>query len=88
MKDGDFQEQLTGNLSSALCMYQSAIEKLDNTQFLEGISNCHKPGCDKDCIAKTKCGAYNHGKEPLSAKDDVLPTCIICVLLRQASIDH
>ncbi|CAD6335384.1 unnamed protein product [Miscanthus lutarioriparius] len=86
--DGDFQEQLTGNLSSALCIYQSIIEKLDNTQFLEGISDCHKPGCDKDCIAKTKCEAYNHGKEPLSAKDDVLPTCIICVLLRQASIDH
>lgn len=88
MKDGDFQEQCTGNLSSALCMHQSAIEKLDNTQFLAGISDFHKPNCDKDCISTTKCETYNHGKEPLSAKDDVLPTSTICVLFRRASIDH
>ncbi|XP_062221862.1 separase [Phragmites australis] len=89
----DFQKQSTGNLSSALGMYQSAMEKFNSTEleFLAEPYDSFKTGCvvcNKDCIAETKCEACKHGKEPLVAEDDVLPPCIFCVLLRQASIDH
>uniref|UniRef100_A0A0A9E3Y6 Uncharacterized protein n=1 Tax=Arundo donax TaxID=35708 RepID=A0A0A9E3Y6_ARUDO len=74
-------------------MYRSAMEKFNNTglEFLSEVYDSLKTSnvvCNKDCIAETKREACNHGKEPLVAKDSVLPPCTVCVLLRQGSIDH
>nr|TKW23443.1 hypothetical protein SEVIR_4G292500v2 [Setaria viridis] len=80
MKDGD-KKHSTGNFSGALVRYQAAMDKLNSTEFLAGTYDGHKPGgvlCNKDYIGQTRCEACKHGKEPLVAKDDVLPTCISC----------
>ncbi|KAK1697147.1 hypothetical protein QYE76_013844 [Lolium multiflorum] len=81
----DLQKQSTDNLSSALGMYQSAVEKLNNSG---SAGSCDKLNascmlCSKDSIAETKRGACIHGKEPLAAKDGVLPTCTPCLLFSQ-----
>jgi separase len=81
----DLQKQSTCNLSSALGMYQSAMEKLNNTG-LEFSTSCIL--CSKDCIAESKCGRCNHGQEPLAAKDGMLPPCTPCLLLSQAPMDQ
>lgn len=80
MKDGD-KKHSTGNFSGALVRYKAAMDKLNSTEFLAGTYDGHKPGgvlCNKDYIGQTRCEACKHGKEPLVAKDDVLPTCISC----------
>ncbi|XP_022681893.1 separase [Setaria italica] len=80
MKDGD-KKHSTGNFSGALVRYKAAMDKLNSTEFLAGTYDGHKPGgvlCNKDYIGQTWCEACKHGKEPLVAKDDVLPTCISC----------
>ncbi|XP_014756517.1 separase isoform X2 [Brachypodium distachyon] len=89
----DFQKQSTCNLSSALGMYQSAMEKLNNTglEFLAGSydkNNTSSIFCRKDCIAETKRRACNHGKEPVAANDGVLPPCTPCFLLSRTPIDQ
>uniref|UniRef100_A0ACD5YX29 Uncharacterized protein n=1 Tax=Avena sativa TaxID=4498 RepID=A0ACD5YX29_AVESA len=88
----DLQKQSTCNLSSALGMYKSSMEKLNNTGFEFSAGSCDKLNtscilCSKDCIAETKCGTCNQGKEPLVTKD-VLPPCTPCLLFSQASIDQ
>ncbi|KAM0870738.1 hypothetical protein ACQ4PT_039815 [Festuca glaucescens] len=88
----DLQKQSTGNLSSALGMYQSAVEKLSNSGLDFSAGSCDKLYtscvlCSKDSIAETKRGACNHGKEPLAAKDGVLPTCTPCLLFSQIQYD-
>ncbi|KAL6633464.1 hypothetical protein ACP70R_026135 [Stipagrostis hirtigluma subsp. patula] len=88
----DFQKHSTCNLSSALGMYQSGMEKFNSTgmDFLAGAYDCPKTGvvCNKDCVAQTRREIYNHGKEPLIAKNGMLPPCSVCVMLRQASTEH
>ncbi|WVZ73465.1 hypothetical protein U9M48_021768, partial [Paspalum notatum var. saurae] len=89
----DFQKQSRTNLSSAIDIYQSAIKKLKSTElgFLTGSIDSSKSGCpvcSKECIIPTKHGSSNHGKEPLTSKDGLLPPCSVCVLLRQASVDQ
>ncbi|XP_044951659.1 separase [Hordeum vulgare subsp. vulgare] len=89
----DLQKQSTCNLSSALGMYRSAMEKLNDTSFEFSAVSCGKlnTSCilsSKDCISETKRGACNHGKEPLAAKDGVLPPCTPCLLFSQAPIDQ
>ncbi|KAM0841059.1 hypothetical protein ACQ4PT_059254 [Festuca glaucescens] len=86
----DSQKQSTDNLSSALGMYQSAVEKLNNSG---SAGSCDKLNtscmlCSKDSIAETKRGACDHGKEPLAAKDGVLPTCTPCLLFSQVPVDQ
>ncbi|XP_047043753.1 separase-like [Lolium rigidum] len=86
----DLQKQSTDNLSSALGMYQSAVEKLNNSG---SAGSCDKLNtscmlCIKDSIAETKRGACDHGKEPLAAKDGVLPTCTPCLLFSQVPVDQ
>jgi separase len=66
-------------------MYQSAMEKLNNTG-LEFSTSCIL--CSKDCIAESKRGPCNHGQEPLAAKDGMLPPCTSCLLLSQAPMDQ
>ncbi|TVU28695.1 hypothetical protein EJB05_20225, partial [Eragrostis curvula] len=87
----DFQKQSAANMSSALGMYQSALEKLNSSrlEFLAGSCNSHKTVsqlCCNDCVALTEHEVSNLGKEPLALKGRVLPSCHICVLLRQSSI--
>ena len=89
----DLQKQSTGNLSSALGMYQSAMEKLNNSGLDFSAGSCDKLNtscmlCSKDSIAETKRGACNHGKEPLAAKDGALPPCTPCLLFSQVPIDQ
>lgn len=89
----DLQKQSTGNLSSALGMYQSAVEKLNNSGLDFSAGSCDKVNtscmlCSKDSIAETKRGACNNGKEPLAAKDGVLPPCTPCLLFSQVPIDQ
>jgi separase len=86
----DLQKQSTDNLSSALGMYQSAVEKLNNSG---SAGSCDKLNtscilCSKDCIAETKRGACDHGKEPIAAEDRVLPTCAPCFLFSHAPINQ
>ncbi|KAL6912053.1 hypothetical protein ACP4OV_000858 [Aristida adscensionis] len=86
----DFQKHSTCNLSSALGMYQSAMEKFNSSgmDFL-GTYDGLKTGvvCNKHCVAETKHGICKDGKEPLVAKNAMLPTCNVCVSLMQASIE-
>jgi hypothetical protein len=61
------------------CVKALPIERL----LVVCVSWCNRlPGCvvrNQYCIGKTRCEACNnHDKEPLVAKDDVLPTCISC----------
>lgn len=99
MKDGDlfwslfendFQKQSTANLSSALDMYRSAMEKLKSAdmEFLTGSFESLKTSCGRDCIIPSDNEVCNSGKTPLAFKDDMIPPCSVCVLLRQASVDH
>lgn len=89
----NLQKQSTCNLSSALGMYQSAMEKLNNTGLEFSAGSCDKLNtsctlCSKDCIAETKRGTCNHGKKPLAAKDGVLPPCTSCLLFNQSPMDR
>jgi separase len=90
----DFQKRSTCNLSNALGMYQSAMEKLNDTcsEFSAGSTNDKLNTscilCSKDCIAETKRGACDHGKEPIAAEDRVLPTCAPCLLFSHAPINQ
>ncbi|CAM0943846.1 unnamed protein product [Alopecurus aequalis] len=89
----DSQKQSTCNLSSALGMYQSAMEKLNSKSLEFSAGSCDKLDtscilCSKDRIAETKLGTCNHGKEPLAAKDGVLPPCTPCLLFSQAPMDQ
>ncbi|XP_047080035.1 separase-like [Lolium rigidum] len=90
----DFQKRSTCNLSNALGMYQSAMKKLNDTcsEFSAGSTNDKLNTscilCSKDCIAETKRGACDHGKEPIAAKDRVLPTCAPCFLFSHAPINQ
>ncbi|KAJ1281207.1 hypothetical protein BS78_04G290200 [Paspalum vaginatum] len=86
----DFQKQSRTNLSSSIDIYQSAIKKLKSTVLTGSIDSSKSgcPVCSEDCIIPTKHGGSNHGKEPLTSKDGLLPPCSVCVLLRQASVDH
>ncbi|KAF8730257.1 hypothetical protein HU200_017239 [Digitaria exilis] len=99
MKDGDlfwsifendFQKQSTANLSSALDIYRSAMEKLKSAdmEFLTGSFESLKTSCGRDCAVPSDNKVCNSGKEPLPFKDDMIPSCSVCVLLRQASVDH
>jgi len=88
----DFQKLSTVNLPMALGMYRSAIEKLNSTdvELFTGSfgtlkTACHV--CSKDCIVSTEHGVCS-GKEPVVSKDGMLPPCSVCLLLRQASVDH
>ncbi|XP_037451889.1 separase-like isoform X2 [Triticum dicoccoides] len=91
--DKDLQKHSTCNLSRALGMYRSAMEKLNDTSLEFSAGSCCKlnTSCilgNKDCIAETKRGACNRGKKPLAAKDGVLPPCTPCLLFSQAPIDQ
>ncbi|KAG2661846.1 separase-like isoform X2 [Panicum virgatum] len=88
----DFQKPSAVNLPMALSMYRSAIKKLNSTdlEFFTGSfgtlkTACHV--CSKDCIISTEHGVCS-GKEPVVSKDGMLPPCSVCLLLRQASVDH
>ncbi|XP_039791546.1 separase-like isoform X3 [Panicum virgatum] len=88
----DFQKLSTVNLPMAFGMYRSAIEKLNSTdvELFTGSfgtlkTACHV--CSKDFIVSTEHGVCS-GKEPVVSNDGMLPPCSVCVLLRQASVDH
>ncbi|PUZ77833.1 hypothetical protein GQ55_1G405300 [Panicum hallii var. hallii] len=90
--ENDFQKLSTVNLPMALGMYRSALEKLNSTdmEFLTGSFDSLKTAChvcSRDCIISTEHGVCN-GKEPVVSKDGMLLPCTVCVLLRQASVDH
>ncbi|KAF0931269.1 hypothetical protein E2562_002616 [Oryza meyeriana var. granulata] len=89
----DFQKQSSGNLSNALGMYQSAMDKLKTTkvEFAFGSYDKLKTtciACSKDFISEAKREVCNHGKEPSAANDGVLPSCNVCANFSQASGDH
>ncbi|EEC74078.1 hypothetical protein OsI_09098 [Oryza sativa Indica Group] len=77
----DFQKQSAGNLSNALGMYQSALDKLNGTKLESPVDSYDK--LKTTCIICSK-----DGKEPLAANDGVLPSCTVCANFSQASGDH
>ncbi|KAG8072566.1 hypothetical protein GUJ93_ZPchr0006g41913 [Zizania palustris] len=88
----DFQKQSPDNLSNALVMYQSAMEKLNSArlEFPIGSYDKLKTSCiasGKDHIGETKREMCNHGKESIAAKDGAIPSCTVCALFSQASSD-
>jgi len=69
------------------------MEKLNNTGFEFSARSCDNlnTSCilgSKYCIAETKCGTCNQGKEPLVTKDVILPPCAPCLLFSQVPIDQ
>uniref|UniRef100_A0A0E0K5Q9 Separase-like TPR repeats region domain-containing protein n=1 Tax=Oryza punctata TaxID=4537 RepID=A0A0E0K5Q9_ORYPU len=77
----DFQKQSPDNLSNALGMYQSALDKLNRTKLEFPVDSYDK--LKTTCIACSK-----DGKEPLAANDGVLPSCTVCANFSQASGDY
>ena len=80
------QKQMTADLSNALGMYQSAIDKLNSTdlEYCNGSFDRHKTGylvCSKDCIP-SKYEACNLGEEPLTSKDGLLSPCSVCTAIQ------
>ena len=80
------QKQMTADLSNALGMYQSAIDKLNSTdlEYCNGSFDRHKTGylvCSKDCIP-SKYEACNLGEEPLTSKDGLLSPCSVCTVIQ------
>ncbi|GJM86989.1 hypothetical protein PR202_ga02898 [Eleusine coracana subsp. coracana] len=84
----DFQKQPTTNLSSALVIYQSAMEKLNSSglQFLAGSNESLKT--DSDVCCRMKHESSNLGKKSLTSKDGTLPSCHVSVLLGDTSMDQ